>query len=168
MSWTTSSGSSPVREVESKARTRVSTGPLHTPRSFSFRNPAGVRTYPGAPDLYVYRGPVTLCGGPALLRHGAFPCHVAPFGPPIRWSQARSSARLGDIAWVRCLYAVKEAPDLGYRQWPLGPASGEDAILQVGPESDWWLGRCFRAPVAAITAGPHMTTPTVVPIPTAD
>jgi hypothetical protein len=41
---------------------------------------------PGALDLYVYRGPVTLCGGPVLLRHGAFPRHVAPFGPPIRWS----------------------------------------------------------------------------------
>jgi hypothetical protein len=32
-----------------------------------------------------------------------------------------------------------------------GPASGEDASLQVGPESVWWLDRCFRAPVAAIT-----------------
>jgi hypothetical protein len=40
--------------VEGKARTRVSTGPLHTPRSFSFRDPTGVRTYPEAPDLYVY------------------------------------------------------------------------------------------------------------------
>jgi hypothetical protein len=117
MSWATSSGSPHVREVESKARTRVITEPLHTPRSFSFRNPPGVRTYPGAPDLYVYRGPVTLCGGLALLRRGAFPCHVAPFGPPIRWSQARSSARLGDVAWVRCLHAVGEGtPNLGYRQ----------------------------------------------------
>jgi hypothetical protein len=40
--------------------------------------------------------------------------------------------------------------------------------LQVGPESDWWLDRCFCVPVAAITADPPMTTPTVVPIPTAD
>jgi hypothetical protein len=71
----------PAWGVESKACTRVSTGPLHTPRSFSFRNPAGVRTYPGAPDLYVYRGLVTV-----LLRHGAFPRHVAPFGLPIWWS----------------------------------------------------------------------------------
>jgi hypothetical protein len=46
----------------SKACTRVNTGPLHTSRSFSVRNPATVWTYPGAPDLYVYRGPVTLCG----------------------------------------------------------------------------------------------------------
>jgi hypothetical protein len=49
-----------------------------------------------------------------------------------------------------------------------GPASGEDASLQVGPESDWRLDHCFRAPVAAITAGPPMTTPTAVPIPMAD
>jgi hypothetical protein len=49
-----------------------------------------------------------------------------------------------------------------------GPASGEDASLQVGPESDWRLDRCFRAPVAAITAGPPMTMPTAMPIPTAD
>jgi hypothetical protein len=125
MSWATSSGSSPVREVESKACTRISTGPLHTPRSFSFRNPAGVRNCPEAPDVYVYRGPMTLCGGPTLLRHGAFPFHVAPFGPPIRRSQARSSARLGDVAWVRCLYAVGEGtPDLGYRQWPPVPPQG--------------------------------------------
>jgi hypothetical protein len=125
MSWATSSGSPPVREVESKARTRVSTGPLHTPRSFSFRNPAGVRTYPGAPDLYVYRGPVSFCGGPVLLRRGAFSCHMAPFGPPIRWGQAQSSAWLGDVAWVRCFHAVGEGtPDLGYRQWPPIPPQG--------------------------------------------
>jgi hypothetical protein len=82
----TSSGPSPTQGAESKACTCVSTEPLHNPRSFSFRNPAGVRTYPGAPDLYVYRGPVTLSGGPVLLRHGAYPRHMAPFGPPIRWS----------------------------------------------------------------------------------
>jgi hypothetical protein len=106
-----------MREVESKARTCVSSGPLHTPRSFSFQNPAGVRTYPGAPDLYVYRGPVSFCGGPDLLRCGAFSCHVARFGLPIRWGQARSSAWLGDTARVQCLHAVGEGtPDLGYRQ----------------------------------------------------
>jgi hypothetical protein len=93
--------------------------------SFSFRNPVRVWTYPGAPDLYVYRGPVTLCGGPALPGHDAFPCHVAPYGPPIRWNQTRSSARLGDVAWVRCLCAVGEGtPDLGYRQWPPVPPQG--------------------------------------------
>jgi hypothetical protein len=103
--------------VEGKARTRVSTGPLHTPGSFSFRDPAGVRTYPEAPDLYVYRGPVSFCGGPDLLRCDVFLCHVAPFGLPIWWGQARSSAWLEDVALVRCLHAVGEGtPDLGYRE----------------------------------------------------
>ena len=50
----------------------------------------------------------------------------------------------------------------------LDPTSGEDASLQVGPESVWWLDRYFRAPVAAITDVPSMAMPTVVPIPTAD
>jgi hypothetical protein len=59
MSWATSSESPPEWEVEGKARTRVSTEPLHTPGSFSFRDPAGVWTYPEAPGLYVYRGPVS-------------------------------------------------------------------------------------------------------------
>ena len=125
MSWATSSGPPPEREVEGKARTRVSIGPLHTPGSFSFRDPAGVRTYPEAPDMYVYRGLVSFCGGPDLLGCGVFPCHVAPFGLPIRWGQARSSAWLRDIAWVRCLHAVGEGtPDFGYRQWPPVPPQG--------------------------------------------
>jgi hypothetical protein len=106
MSWATSSGSPSEREAEGKARTRVSAGPLHTLGSFLFRDPARVRTYPEAPDLYVYRGLVSLCEGPALLGCGVFPCHVAPFGHPIRWGQARSSAWLGDVAWVRCLHVV--------------------------------------------------------------
>jgi hypothetical protein len=38
-------------------------------------------------------------------------------------------------------------------------ASGEDASLQVGPESDWRLACCSCAPVDAITAGPPMATP---------
>jgi hypothetical protein len=139
-SWATSSGPSPTQGAEIKACTRVSTGPLHTPRSL-FRDPAGVQTYPGAPDLYVYRGPVTFRGGPVLLRHGAFPRHVTPFGLPIRWSWARSSARPEGVAWVRCLYAVGEGtPDLGYRQWPRSylrggcePAGGTRVCLVVGP-----------------------------------
>jgi hypothetical protein len=49
-----------------------------------------------------------------------------------------------------------------------GPASGEDASLQVGPKSDRRLDRCFCAPVAAITVGPPMAMPTAAPIPTAD
>jgi hypothetical protein len=32
------------------------------------------------------QGPGDLLWGPVLLRHGAFPRHVAPFGSPVRWS----------------------------------------------------------------------------------
>jgi hypothetical protein len=115
MSWATSSGFPPEREAEGKARTRVSAGPLHTLGPFSFRDPAGVRTHPGVPDLYVYRGPVSFRGGPALLGCGVFPCHVAPFDLPIRWGQARSSYGLRDVALVRSLHVVGEGtPDFGY------------------------------------------------------
>jgi hypothetical protein len=70
----------------------------------------------------VYRGPVSFCGGPALLGCGVFPCHMAPFGLVIRWGQARPSAWLRDVAWVRCLHAVGEGtPDFGYRQGPIPP-----------------------------------------------
>jgi hypothetical protein len=73
----------------------------------------------------VYRGPVSFCGGPALLGCGVFPCHMAPFGLPIRWGQARSSAWLRDVTWVRCLHAIVEGtPDFGYRQWPPVPPQG--------------------------------------------
>jgi hypothetical protein len=68
---------------------------------------------------------MSFCGGLDLLGCGVFPCHVAPFGLPIRWGQAWSSAWLGDVAWVRCLDAVGEGtPDLGYRQWPPVPPQG--------------------------------------------
>jgi hypothetical protein len=49
-----------------------------------------------------------------------------------------------------------------------GPALGEDASLQVGPESDWRLACCSCAPIDAITAGPPMATPTATPVPMAD
>jgi hypothetical protein len=49
-----------------------------------------------------------------------------------------------------------------------GPASGEDASLQVGPEFGWRLDCCFCAPVDAITAGPPMVMPAVAPVPTVD
>jgi hypothetical protein len=50
----------------------------------------------------------------------------------------------------------------------LGPASGENASLQVGPEFDWRLACCSYAPVDAITAGPPMVMSTAMPIPTVD
>jgi hypothetical protein len=58
-------------------------------------------------------------GGLALLGCGVFPCHVAPFGLPIRWGQARSSVWLRDVALVQSLHVVGEGtPDFGYRQCP--------------------------------------------------
>jgi hypothetical protein len=60
---------------------------------------------------------------------------------------------------VRRLYAVGEGSPV---------ASGEDASLEVGPEPGWWLDRCFRTSVAAITAGPPLVISTVVPIPAVD
>jgi hypothetical protein len=65
----------------------------------------------------MYRGPVFLCRSPDLLRCVVSPCHVAPFGLPMRWGQAPFPAWLGDVAWVRRLHDVEEGtPDLGYRQ----------------------------------------------------
>jgi hypothetical protein len=49
-----------------------------------------------------------------------------------------------------------------------GPASGEEASLQVGPESDWQSTYCSCGPVGAITVGPPMAMPTVTPVPTVD
>ena len=64
-------------------------------------------------------------GGPALLGCGVFPRHVAPFGLPIRWGQARSSMWLRDVALVLSLHVVGEGtPDFGYRQWPPVPPQG--------------------------------------------
>jgi hypothetical protein len=86
--------------------------PLHTPGSFSLRDWSSV--LPEGSRL-VYRGPVSFRGGPALLGCGVFPCHVACFGLPIRRGQARSSAWLGDVAWVRCLHAAGKGTDSGPR-----------------------------------------------------
>jgi hypothetical protein len=43
------------------------------------------------------------------------------------------------------------------------PTSGEDASLQVGPESYWWLV-CSCAPVDVVATGPPMVTPTAMPV----
>jgi hypothetical protein len=51
MSWATSSGSPPEREVKGKAWTRVSTGPLFTPGSSSSWDLAEVRTLLGGSRL---------------------------------------------------------------------------------------------------------------------
>jgi hypothetical protein len=121
MSWATSGGSPPEQDVKGKAQTRVSTGPLLISGFSSFWDPARVRTFRGL-QTYMYRGPESLCGSPDLLRYVVSPCHVAPFGLPMRWGQASFPAWLGDVARVRRLHAVEEGtPDLGYRQWPPVP-----------------------------------------------
>jgi hypothetical protein len=74
---------------------------------------------------YMYRDPVSFCGGLDLLGCVVSPCHVAPFGLPMRWGQAPSPVWLGDVARVRRLHVVEEGtPDLGYRQWPPGLPRG--------------------------------------------
>jgi hypothetical protein len=50
----------------------------------------------------------------------------------------------------------------------LGPASGEETSLQVGPKLDWRLARCFCALADIVTASPPLVTPTVTPVPAAD
>jgi hypothetical protein len=112
MSWAISSGSPPEQDVKGKAQTRVSTGPLLIPGFSSFQDPARVRTS-RVLRTYMYRGPVSLCGSPNLPRCVVSPCHVAPFGLPMRWGQALFPAWLGDVAWVRRLHVVEEGtPDL--------------------------------------------------------
>jgi hypothetical protein len=97
--------------------------PAHTRVHFA-PGPCWSSDLPGGTRL-VYRGPVFFHGGLALPGCGVFPCHMASFGLPIRRGQARSSARLGDVAWVRCLHAAGEGtPDLGYQQWPPVPPEG--------------------------------------------
>jgi hypothetical protein len=89
--------------------------PAHT-RVLLAPGPCWSSDLPGGSGL-VYRGPVFFRGGPALPGCGVFPCHVASFGLPIRRGQARSSTRLGYVAWVRCLHAAGEGtPNLEYRQ----------------------------------------------------
>jgi hypothetical protein len=50
----------------------------------------------------------------------------------------------------------------------LGPTSGEDTSLQVGPKLDWRLVRRFRAFADVITASPPSVTPTAMSVPAAD
>jgi hypothetical protein len=119
MSWATSSGSPPEQEVKGKAWTRVRTGPLLTLGSSSFRDLAEVRTLLGGSGLIcigVQCPSVEVRTPRYILGCVVFPCHVAPFGLPMRWGQATSSMWPGDVAWAWRLHAVEEGtPDLGYR-----------------------------------------------------
>jgi hypothetical protein len=50
----------------------------------------------------------------------------------------------------------------------LGPSSREDTSLQVGPNLDWRLARCFLALADVITVSPPSVTPTTTFVPAAD
>jgi hypothetical protein len=50
----------------------------------------------------------------------------------------------------------------------LGPASGEDTSLQVGPKLDCRLARCFCALAGEITANLPSNTPTATLAPAAE
>jgi hypothetical protein len=143
MSWAISSGSPPERVVKGKAWTRVSPGPLLMPGSSSFRDLAEVQTLLGGSKLIriEVRFPSVEVQTPRyILGCVVFPCHVAPFGLPMRWGQAPSSACPRDVAWVQRLHAVEEGtPILGYRQWPparlrrgYDPVGGARVLLAVG------------------------------------
>jgi hypothetical protein len=100
-----------------------------------------------------------------------FSYHVVPLEPPTWWGVVMFIVRLGDVVRAPRLHTVVGGtPDSGYRQATvaLGPTSGEDTSLQVGPKSDWRLARCLCAPVDSIAAGPSMVTPTATPVPAAD
>jgi hypothetical protein len=77
--------------------------PAHT-RVLLVLGPCWSSDLPGGSRL-AYKGPVSFCGGPALLGCSVSPCHVASFGLPIRRGQAWSSAQPGGVARVRCLHA---------------------------------------------------------------
>jgi hypothetical protein len=113
MSWATSSGSPPEREVKGKAWTRVSTGPLLTPESSSFRDLAEVRTLLGGsgririgvrcPSVEV-RTPTIHTGMCCLFlpRGALWPAHAVGLGAVLR------------VAWRRRMGAASSCYRRGY------------------------------------------------------
>jgi hypothetical protein len=66
------------------------------------------------------------------------------------------------------LYCSKGYPYFRVLIVALGPTSGEDTSLQVGPKLDWQLAHHFRAFADVITANPPLITPTAKSVPAAD
>jgi hypothetical protein len=129
-------GSSPERgaHAQSKARPRVSTGPLLMPGFPLSRDPVAARTFieslrpqSGGPG-YAYGGPAFLHGGPACLIHPGciiFPCPMVPLDLPMWWGQVLFTVWLRNGVRVpRLQTVVRGTPDSGYRQWPPGPPQG--------------------------------------------
>jgi hypothetical protein len=65
-------------------------------------------------------------------------------------------------------YCSKGYPYFRVSTVALGPASGEDMSLQVGPKLDCRLARCFCALAGEITVSPPSNTPTATPVPVDD
>jgi hypothetical protein len=119
-----------------------------------------------------HKGLVSLCGGPDPIMHpgmyylsaprGALrPTHVVGSGAALR---ATWRCRTGAASsYCRRGYPCFKVPTVA-----LGPASGEDVSLQVGPKLDLRLVRCSCVPTGVITAGPPMVMLTATPIPTVD
>jgi hypothetical protein len=66
--------------------------------------------------------------------------HVASLGPPTWWSRALFTTSLEIAAQAPCLHTVVGGtPDLGYRQWALGPPEGRERACRWGQSlvSDW-------------------------------
>jgi hypothetical protein len=97
----------------------------------------GVRTLSNGLGLLYFGGPGCAHRGPApsgpddvVSENATLTAHEIPLG--------LFSARLRVATQASCLYTVvRGTPNPRYRQWPPGPASGEEASLQVGPEFDW-------------------------------
>jgi hypothetical protein len=88
-----------------------------------------------------------------ILGYIIFSGHVAPLEPSTWWGQVLLTARLEIAAWTPWLHTVvRGTPDLGYRQWPLGPPQGREQACRWGQSFDWRLARCFHALAVVITA----------------
>ena len=120
MSWATSSGSPLEREAKARPA-HVSAPDPYThqgsSRSGTLLEFGLTRRLRTCMHIGVWCPSVEVRTPRYILGCVVFSCHVAPFGLPMRWGQAPSSAWPRDVAWVRRLHAVEEGtPDLGYRQ----------------------------------------------------
>jgi hypothetical protein len=158
-------GSSPERgaHAQSKAWTRVSTGPLLTPGFPLSRDLVVARTLLrgiwtpskglsmltwesraviGGPGC-AYRGPVPLAEVRFkwyILGCIIFLRHMAPLERPTWWVRALFTAWLGNVVWAPRLHTVvRGTPYSGYQQWPPGPPQGRMRACRWGQSliSDW-------------------------------
>jgi hypothetical protein len=126
--------------AQSKARTRVSTGPLLMLGFPLSQDLVAARTLLGGiwtpskgPGMLTresraiiggsgcaYRGPVLPRKGPARLIHPGciiFPCHMVPLELPMWWGRALFTVWLGNAVRAPHLHTVaRGTPDSGYRQ----------------------------------------------------